>query len=93
MAHTKTITITETNFVKNNNPAFTASYDLVERIIDRELDPKGRIVREKVIQEKIGKNFIVIEKEPWLLRYVITASIHGHFRSMPHESASYSRGY
>jgi len=32
-------------------------------------------------------------KQAWLLRYVITASIHGHFRSMPHESASYSRGY
>ena len=29
----------------------------------------------------------------WLFRYVITASIHGHFRPMPHESASYSRGY
>ena len=29
----------------------------------------------------------------WLFRYLITASIHGHFRPMPHESASYSRGY
>jgi hypothetical protein len=28
----------------------------------------------------------------WLFRYVISASIHGHFRPMPHESASYSRG-
>jgi hypothetical protein len=29
----------------------------------------------------------------WLFQYLITASIHGHFRPMPHESASYSRGY
>jgi hypothetical protein len=29
----------------------------------------------------------------WLFRYGITASIHGHFRPMSHESATYSRGY
>ena len=29
---------------------------------------------------------------PWLFRYVITESIHGHFQLMPHESDSYSRG-
>jgi hypothetical protein len=29
----------------------------------------------------------------WLFRHVIPASIQGHFRSMPHESASYSRSY
>jgi hypothetical protein len=28
----------------------------------------------------------------WLVRYVITASIHGHFRPILHESALYSRG-
>lgn len=27
----------------------------------------------------------------WLFRYVITASIHGHFRPVLHESALYSR--
>ena len=29
----------------------------------------------------------------WLFRYWITASIHVHFRPMPRESSSYSRGY
>jgi hypothetical protein len=32
-------------------------------------------------------------KGSWLFRYVITVSMHGHFRPMPHESASDSRGY
>jgi hypothetical protein len=29
----------------------------------------------------------------WLFRYVITASIHGHFLVVLRESSSYSRGY
>src|SRR5262249_40888579 len=29
----------------------------------------------------------------WLFRFLISASIHGHFRAMPHESVSCSRGY
>jgi 4,5:9,10-diseco-3-hydroxy-5,9,17-trioxoandrosta-1(10),2-diene-4-oate hydrolase len=29
----------------------------------------------------------------WLFRYVMSASIHGHFRLILHESSSYSRGW
>jgi hypothetical protein len=32
-----------------------------------------------------------LPKRSWLFRYVMTASIHGHFRPVSHESASYSR--
>jgi hypothetical protein len=64
MPHTRTITITEEHFVKNNNPAFKRSEDLVIRTIEREIDPEGQIVREEVVREETWENFVVIEKEP-----------------------------
>jgi hypothetical protein len=33
------------------------------------------------------------EVSSWLFRYLITESIHGHFTSMHHESASYSNTF
>jgi hypothetical protein len=50
----------------------------------------GKITRQYA-NYAVGLYYRYDEAENWLFRYLLSASIHAHFRPTPHESASYSR--